>query len=333
MGRRNQRELFLQTHLGEEDDVPDSFGAGEDHDQTVDAHAHAAGGRHAVFQSVEEVFIHFIGQFVPFFPVLFKLVHQALTLDDGIVEFRVGRGDFHAVDAQFKDIHQTGIIRTPFGQGQQFDRQTHDESGLDVVGLDELFVQFIGDLQIGHLIIDIQFHGLTAGHTLLMGDIKPVLAALFFGFSYRAALSFSPACYIAGLACIIGHIKPIFYGFRGGKGVLSSATVILMLCPPVFLALIAIFVLIVWATRYISLGSIVSAAALPLLLQGYMQAFIFTGDPDAFFEGGIVLFGLAFALIVIICHRANIKRLWHHEENKFSFHRSTPKTEEDGDGK
>jgi len=183
-----------------------------------------------------------------------------------------------------------------------------------------------------------RIYGKKAALFTLIGDIlKAVvavfLAALFFGFSYRAALSFSPACYIAGLACIIGHIKPIFYGFRGGKGVLSSATVILMLCPPVFLSLIAIFVLIVWATRYISLGSIVSAAALPLLLQGYMQAFIFTGDPDAFFEGGIVLFGLAFALIVIICHRANIKRLWHHEENKFSFHRSTPKAEEDGDGK
>lgn len=183
-----------------------------------------------------------------------------------------------------------------------------------------------------------RIYGKKAALLTLIGDmLKAVvaifLAALFFGFSYRTALSFSPACYIAGLACIIGHIKPIFYGFRGGKGVLSSATVILMLCPPVFLALITIFVLIVWLTRYISLGSIVSAAALPLLLQGYMQAFIFTGDPDAFFDGGIVLFGCIFALIVVICHRANIKRLWHHEENKFSFHRSAPKTEEGGDGK
>ena len=181
-------------------------------------------------------------------------------------------------------------------------------------------------------------YGKNAALLTLFGDILKtaiaiLLAGLFFGFGYIMALSFSPACYIAGLLCVIGHIKPIFYGFRGGKGVLSSATVILMLCPPVFLALITIFVLIVWATRYISLGSIVSAAALPLRLQGYMQAFIFTGDPEAFFDGGIVLFGLAFALIVVICHRANIKRLWHHEENKFSFHRSAPKTEGNEDGK
>ncbi len=183
-----------------------------------------------------------------------------------------------------------------------------------------------------------RIYGKKAALLTLVGDIMKAvvsifLAALFFGFSYRTALSFSPACYIAGLACIIGHIKPIFYGFRGGKGVLSSATVILILCPPVFLALITIFVLIVWVTKYISLGSIISAAALPLLLQGYMQAFIFTGDPDAFFDGGIVLFGCAFALIVVICHRANTTRLWHHEENKFSFHRSATKPEGNGDGK
>ena len=157
----------------------------------------------------------------------------------------------------------------------------------------------------------------------LLGDIMKTvlsifLAGLFLGFRYRAALSFNPFCYIAGLACVIGHIKPIFYGFRGGKGVLCASTAILMLAPPVFLVLFLSFVLIVWLTRYISLGSIVSAALLPLALQGYMQSFIFTGDEQGFFDGGIVLFGFAFAVIIIFCHRTNIKRLWHHEENKFS---------------
>ena len=165
--------------------------------------------------------------------------------------------------------------------------------------------------------------GKRAAALTLLGDIlKTVLAilltGLFLGFRYRMALSFSPLCYIAGLSCIIGHIKPIFYGFRGGKGVLCASTAILMLAPPVFLVLFLAFVLIVWMTRYISLGSIVSAALLPITLQGYMQAFIFTGDEQGFFDGGIVLFGFAFTVIIIICHRANIKRLWNHEENKFS---------------
>ena len=165
--------------------------------------------------------------------------------------------------------------------------------------------------------------GKRAAVLTLLGDIlKTVLAiflaGLFLGFRYRMSLSFNPACYIAGLACVIGHIKPVFYGFRGGKGVLCASTAILLLSPPVFLVLFLTFVLIVWMTRYISLGSIVSAAFLPLALQGYMQAFVFTGDEQGFFEGGIVLFGFAFAIIIVFCHRANIKRLWNHEENKFS---------------
>ena len=178
-------------------------------------------------------------------------------------------------------------------------------------------------------------YGKRAAAFTLLGDIlKTVLsvciAGLFCGFSYRMALSFSPACYLAAIACVIGHIKPIYYGFRGGKGVLCTSVAVLTLCPPVFLVLFVAFILIVWATKYISLGSIIVAALLPIALQGYMQAFIFTGDADAFFEGGIVLFGFVFTVIVIVCHRANIGRLWRHEENKFSLHKSK---EDKGDGK
>ena len=180
-----------------------------------------------------------------------------------------------------------------------------------------------------------RIYGKRAAAFTLLGDIlKTVLAVLFAGlfcgFGYRMALSFSPACYLAAILCVIGHIKPIYYGFRGGKGVLCTSVAVLTLCPPVFLVLLAAFILIVWMTKYISLGSIVVAALLPITLQGYMQAFIFTGDADAFFEGGIVLFGFVFTLIVILCHRANIGRLWRHEENKFSFHSSKDKDAEDG---
>lgn len=170
-----------------------------------------------------------------------------------------------------------------------------------------------------------------AGLTLLGDLLKTVLSVgitgLFLGFHYRAALSFSPACYIAALFCIIGHIKPIFYGFRGGKGMLCASVAILLLSPPVFGFLFVIFVLIVAMTKYISLGSIVTSAFLPLALRGYMQAFIYSGEEEGFFEGGIVLFGLIFAIVIILCHRKNIVRLWRHEENKFSFHRKDKKAE------
>ena len=179
-----------------------------------------------------------------------------------------------------------------------------------------------------------RIYGKKAAGLTLLGDILKtvlaiVIAGLFCGFRYRAALSFSPMCWIAALACVIGHIKPVFHHFRGGKGVLCAATAILFLASPVFLVLFIAFILIVWATRYISLGSITVGAFLPLALQGYMQAFIFSGDEKNFFDGGIVIFGVLFGLLIVICHRKNIGRLWRREENKFSFHR----TKDASDGK
>lgn len=166
-----------------------------------------------------------------------------------------------------------------------------------------------------------------AGLTLLGDILKTVLsiliAGLFFGFHYVSGISVGYACYIAGLFCVIGHIKPIYYGFRGGKGVLCCATVVLILAPIVFLILFVSFVLVVYVSRYISLGSIVVAGLLPIALQGYMQTAA-NNSYDAF----VVLFGFIMAAIVIICHRANIGRLWRHEENKFSFHRNTDKKDE-----
>ena len=163
-----------------------------------------------------------------------------------------------------------------------------------------------------------------AGLTLLGDILKTVLsiliAGIFFGFNYVSGISVGYACYIAALFCIIGHIKPIYYGFRGGKGVLCCATAVLVLAPIVFLVLFASFALIVYVSRYISLGSIVVAGLLPIALQGYMQ----TIANDSY-DPIVVLFGFIVAVIVIYCHRSNLGRLWRHEENKFSFHRNTDK--------
>ena len=173
-----------------------------------------------------------------------------------------------------------------------------------------------------------RIYGKSAAGLTLLGDIlKTVLsvliAGIFFGFNYVSGISVGYACYIAALFCIIGHIKPIYYGFRGGKGVLCCATAVLVLAPIVFLVLFVSFVLIVYVSRYISLGSIVVAGLLPIALQGYMQ----TIANDSY-DPIVVLFGFIVAVIVIYCHRANIGRLWRHEENKFSFHRNTDKKDE-----
>lgn len=167
-----------------------------------------------------------------------------------------------------------------------------------------------------------------AGLTLLGDTMKMVLSllltGLLFGFRYAGAMSWNPCCYFAGLACMIGHIKPVFYGFKGGKGVLCFATMALILTPLPMLFILVCFFLIVLLSKYISLGSIVCAAFYPLVLQGYMQVIL----QSERFNGLIFLTTLAAAILLIYCHRGNIQRLLNHSENKFELKKKHKKNEE-----
>ena len=156
----------------------------------------------------------------------------------------------------------------------------------------------------------------------LTGDILKValsvlLTGFLFGFYFAKALSWNELCYLSGFFCIIGHIKPVFYHFKGGKGVLCTFAMLAFLSPPIFLALLLLFVLLVAMTKYISLASIVCAAFLPIFMQGYME--IFAGE--GVYNPIIMIICLIIAFIVVFCHRSNIKRLLNGEENKFHFHK------------
>lgn len=113
---------------------------------------------------------------------------------------------------------------------------------------------------------------------------------------------------VAGTAAVIGHIWPVWYGFRGGKGVMTAATTALFFHPLMFLACIAVFVVTVALTRYISLGSILANLIFPILLL-------------IFYPGATVLniMGVLIPLIVIVKHRSNIIRLFNGTENKIKF--------------
>jgi acyl phosphate:glycerol-3-phosphate acyltransferase len=116
----------------------------------------------------------------------------------------------------------------------------------------------------------------------------------------------------SGIAAIIGHCFPIWLGFRGGKGVATGVGVFLMMAPLAVAGAGVIFVLIVWVTRYVSLGSILAAAAVPVLVA--LQHFLVRPVPGFQF---VLVTALVGGLIIIIMHRANIGRLLSGTENKF----------------
>lgn len=148
----------------------------------------------------------------------------------------------------------------------------------------------------------------------LVGDIAKQLVSVFAG----AVLLGRYGAYLAGAFCMIGHIFPVFYRFKGGKGVLTAATMILLIDPLVFAVLIVIFALTLLITRYVSLSSIIAALVYPATVS------IANGGHPHFFE---LAFALFVGLVVIFMHRSNIYRIFNNQESKFSF-RKKPETQE-----
>ena len=160
-------------------------------------------------------------------------------------------------------------------------------------------------------------YGKKAAGLTLLGDALKAVAACLVGYVLIGSLG----AYIAGLFCILGHIFPIFYRFKGGKGVVTTAVAILMCNPIVFLILFLLFVIIVLFTKYISLGSVVCVMLYPLLLDSISR--IFTGSPTPY-----VVFAMITAVVVVVKHWGNIKRLAAGKESKFSFKKSVKAPEE-----
>lgn len=111
-----------------------------------------------------------------------------------------------------------------------------------------------------------------------------------------------------GIAALIGHIFPIFASFRGGKGIATLLGVVLAVQPYPALMSIGIFLVVLIATGYVSLGSMTAAIAFPLFI-----IFIFKVLSPA-----LTIFSVAIAIIVLITHKKNIVRLLRNEESKVS---------------
>jgi glycerol-3-phosphate acyltransferase PlsY len=114
---------------------------------------------------------------------------------------------------------------------------------------------------------------------------------------------------IIGAAALLGHIFPVFAGFKGGKGVATLLGVVIALHLEASLVSIAIFLVIFLATRYVSLGSMISAFTYPILL------FLFFRPVPL----SLIYFAMIIAIMVLFTHQKNIERLVKKEENRVKF--------------
>jgi acyl phosphate:glycerol-3-phosphate acyltransferase len=126
---------------------------------------------------------------------------------------------------------------------------------------------------------------------------------------------------VAGLCALVGHCYPVWLKFKGGKGVATAAGIFLVLSPWALCLALAVFILVVVFWRFVSLGSIAAAAAIPLLMY-------FLWAPGHAPPLAISFGSLAISLLVLYKHDANMQRLVEGTEAKFSFSRKSTGSED-----
>ncbi|HID11775.1 MAG TPA: glycerol-3-phosphate 1-O-acyltransferase PlsY [Candidatus Latescibacteria bacterium] len=139
-------------------------------------------------------------------------------------------------------------------------------------------------------------------------DFGKGLAAVALASHLAGPLAWGPI--LCGLAAVVGHMWPIFGGFRGGRGVLTAAGALTGLAPLGVLVAVVVWSVVAFSTKYVSLGSISAAVAFPLSLVVQREL----GVPVS--DGLLGLSALVCALI-ILRHRPNIQRLLRGEEHRF----------------
>ena len=136
--------------------------------------------------------------------------------------------------------------------------------------------------------------GLAAAVIVILVDVAKGASSVFFAARFATG-AVDPVA--AGIAAIIGHVYPVWLRFHGGKGVATACGVFWMLAPLATAVSASVFVIVVWMTRYVSLGSIVATVALPPLAW-------LTDKPMTVVVGAAVA-----AILIVQRHRANLARL------------------------
>ena len=144
--------------------------------------------------------------------------------------------------------------------------------------------------------------GLKVGILAFIGDFFKGLLPTLIGYSLLGNIG----AILGGGFAVAGHCYPLWLKFKGGKGIATSAGVLLILTPHIFLILLAIQFLIIFVTRYMSLASITSAVLLPVLCM------LFSVPTE------IIIFSAGLGAFVIYRHRSNLMRLIRGEEKKLT---------------
>jgi glycerol-3-phosphate acyltransferase PlsY len=144
---------------------------------------------------------------------------------------------------------------------------------------------------------------------LLIDVFKGWLATMlpvFFGLADHGTAQLTNLQILVGIAAVIGHIFPVFSGFRGGKGVATMFGVLLAVNLLITISCLGVFILVLFISGYVSLSSMCAGVSFPVLL------FLFFDTPSIFLK----IFSVLVAAGIIITHRKNIKRLLKGDESK-----------------
>ena len=184
-----------------------------------------------------------------------------------------------------------------------------------------------GSVMVSHFIIrdDVRQHGSgnagltnfyrTYGAKYALGVIlfdmgKTVVACLLGGAMFNHLFGdWALGVLLGGLGCELGHMFPVFFGVKGGKGILSGGTLVWLLNWRVALIAWGLFAALWLLTRYVSLGSVSAAVSMPI------STFFFCGHSLLY-----TVLGAVIAALVVWCHRDNIRRLLKGQERKFHWH-------------
>lgn len=156
-----------------------------------------------------------------------------------------------------------------------------------------------------------RLYGKKIGILTFVGDaLKAVLSCIL-----GIVLVGSLGGFVAGFFCVVGHAFPVYFKFKGGKGVACMAAVVLVTSPVCFLILLAIYIVLLLGFKMVSFASVMTVIIYPFLLSstnGY---------------GLQIIVALFCSILVVFLHRENIARIFHHEEPKISLGKKKQKQE------